>query len=58
VLLLSSAGVTGVLYVETIGKIRRRLINQESISEIARDLGLPRNTVKKVLRSDGRARSR
>jgi transposase len=40
--------------VETIGKIRRRrLIHQDSISEIARDLGLSRNTVKKALRSGG-----
>jgi transposase len=40
--------------VETIGKIRRRrLVDQDSISEIARDLGLSRNTVRKVLRSDG-----
>lgn len=38
---------------ETIGNIRRRVIDQDSISEIARDLGLARNTVKKVLRSDG-----
>jgi transposase len=43
-----------VLCVETIGKIRRRrLIHQDSISEIARDLGLSRNTVKKALRSGG-----
>ena len=41
-----------MLCVETIGKIRRRrLIHQDSISEIARDLGLSRNTVKKALRS-------
>jgi transposase len=45
-----------VLCVETIGKIRRRrLIQQDSISEIARDLGLSRNTVKKALRSGGEA---
>jgi DNA-binding phage protein len=37
---------------ETIGKIRRRrLIDHDSISQIARDLGLSRNTVKKALRS-------
>ncbi len=43
-----------MLCVETIGKIRRRrLIHQDSISEIARDLGLARNTVKKALRSGG-----
>ena len=45
-----------MLYVETIGKIRRRrLLDQDPISEIARDLGISRNTVKKVLRSDGEA---
>jgi transposase len=43
-----------VLCVETIGKIRRRrLVDGESISGIARDLGLARNTVKKALRSGG-----
>ena len=48
----AAAGVTGVLCVETIGKIRRRrLVKQDSISGIARDLGLSRNTVKKALRS-------
>jgi len=37
---------------ETLGKIRRRrLIDHDSISQIARDLGLARNTVKKALRS-------
>jgi transposase len=47
-------GGTGVLCVETIGKIRRRrLIHGDSISAIARDLGLSRNTVRKALRSDG-----
>jgi transposase len=41
-----------VLCVETIGKIRRRrLVEGESISAIARDLGLSRNTVRKALRS-------
>jgi transposase len=39
---------------ETIGKIRRRrLVLGESISAIARDLGLSRNTVKRALRSEG-----
>jgi transposase len=53
---LGSTGVTGVLCVETFGKIRRRrLIDHASISHIARDLGLSRNTVKKALRSDGEA---
>ena len=41
-----------MLCVETIGKIRRRrLVKQDSISGIARDLGLSRNKVKKALRS-------
>jgi DNA invertase Pin-like site-specific DNA recombinase len=40
--------------VETIGKIRRRrLVQGESISSIARDLGLSRNTVKRPLRFEG-----
>ena len=43
-----------MLCVETIGKIRRRrLVQGESISAIARDLGLSRNTVKRALRSTG-----
>jgi transposase len=45
--------VTGVLCVETIGKIRRRrLVQGESISAIARDLRLSRNTVKRALRAE------
>jgi transposase len=45
-----------VLCVETIGKIRRRrLVQGESISAIARDLQLSRNTVKRALRFDGEA---
>jgi len=45
-----------VLCVETIGKIRRRrLVQGESISAIARDLGLSRNTVKRALRFEGEA---
>ena len=49
-------GWTGVLCVETIGKIRRRrLVQGESISAIARDLGLARNTVKRALRFEGEA---
>ena len=43
-----------MLCMETIGKIwRRRLIDHDSISQIARDLGLARNTVKKALRTSG-----
>ena len=45
-----------MLCVETIGKIRRRrLVQGESISAIARDLGLARNTVKRALRFEGEA---
>ena len=41
---------------ETIGKIRRRrLVSGDSISAIARDLGLARNTVKRALRFEGEA---
>jgi transposase len=41
-----------MLVVETIGPIRRqRLVKGKSIKEIARDLGVSRNTVRKVLRS-------
>jgi hypothetical protein len=43
-----------VLCVEAIGKIRRRrLVQGESISAIARDTGLSRNTVKRALRFEG-----
>ena len=45
-----------MLCVETIGKIRRRrLVYGESISAIARDMGLSRNTVKRALRFEGEA---
>ena len=45
-----------MLCVETIGKIRRRrLVQGESISAIARDLRLSRNTVKRALRVEGEA---
>ena len=48
--------MTGVLCMETIGKIRRRLlVHGESISAIARDLRLSRNTVKRALRVEGEA---
>ena len=41
-----------MLTVETIGRIRReRLLKGKSIKEIARDLKVSRNTVRKVLRS-------
>jgi transposase len=43
-----------VLCVETIGKIRRRrLVEGEPISAIARDLQLSRNTVKRALKFEG-----
>jgi hypothetical protein len=42
----------GMLVVETIGRIRReRLVQGRSIKEIARDLKVSHNTVRKVLRS-------
>jgi predicted transcriptional regulator len=42
-----------MLVVETIGQIRREhFVQGESIKEIARDLRLSRNTVRKVLRSE------
>ena len=42
-----------MLIVETIGRIRReRFVKGKSIKQIARDLGLSRNTVRKVLRSE------
>ena len=45
-----------MLCVETIGKIRRRrLVQGESISAIARDLRLSRNTVKRALRVEAEA---
>jgi transposase len=45
-----------VLCMKTLGKIRRRrLIDHDSISQIARDLGLARNTLKKALRSSAEA---
>ncbi len=45
-----------MLCVETIGKIRRRrLVQGESISAIARDLGLALNTVKRALKFEGEA---
>ena len=41
-----------MLIVETIGRIRREhLVKGKSIREIARDLKVSRNTVRKVLRS-------
>ena len=42
-----------MLVVETIGRIRREHLSRgKSIKEIARDLRLSRNTVRKILRSD------
>ena len=42
-----------MLVVETIGRIRREhFVQGKSIKEIARELRLSRNTVRKVLRSD------
>jgi transposase len=42
-----------MLIVETIGRIRRAHFNQgKSIKEIARELKISRNTVRKILRSD------
>ena len=41
-----------MLIVETVGRIRREhLVKGKSIKEIARDLKVSRNTVRKVLRS-------
>jgi transposase len=41
-----------VIYVETLGKIRRRyFVNGESISQIARDFHLTRKTVRKLIKS-------
>ncbi|MQP66393.1 hypothetical protein GE253_13710 [Niveispirillum sp. SYP-B3756] len=45
-----------MLIVETIGRIRREsLVKGKGIREIARDLGVSRNTVRKVLRSGATA---
>jgi len=42
-----------MLIVETIGRIRREhLAKGKSIRQVARDLKLSRNTVRKILRSD------
>src|SRR5204863_5190010 len=47
-----ASGCGGMLVVETIGRIRREYrIKGKSIKEIARDLKMSRNTVRKVLRS-------
>ena len=41
-----------MLVVETVGRIRREhFVQRKPIKEIARDLGISRNTVRKVLRS-------
>ena len=45
-----------MLIVETIGRIRREhFVKGKSIKEIARDLRISRNTVRKILRSGGTA---
>ena len=45
-----------MLTVETIGRIRREFfVKGKTLKEIARDLGLARNTVRKVLRSEATA---
>jgi transposase-like protein len=50
---LSRSGRWGMLVVETIGRIRREhLVKGKSIKEIARELNMSRNTVRKVLRSE------
>src|SRR5580658_6528629 len=52
-LLSIRSGRWGMLIVETIGRIRREhFVKGKSIKEIARDLKISRNTVRKVLRSD------
>src|SRR5437660_2397056 len=49
-----ASGWRGMLVVETIGRIRREhRIKGKSIREIARDLKVSRNTVRKVVRSGG-----
>jgi transposase-like protein len=46
------AGGQGMLVVETIARIRREhFVKGKTIKEIARDLGVSRNTVRRVLRS-------
>ena len=50
--LCMASGRAGMLIVETIGRIRREhFVKGKSIKEIVRDLGISRNTVRKVLRS-------
>lgn len=52
-LALIGSGRWGMLIVATIGRIRREhFIKDKSINEIARDLRIPRNTLRKALRSD------
>src|SRR6266852_1772115 len=48
----SKRGGRGMLVVETVARIRREhFVKGKTIKEIARDLGVSRNTVRKVLRS-------
>ncbi len=45
---------TEVITVETIGKIRRlHFVQEKPIKEIARKLGVSKNTVRKVIRGQG-----
>ena len=49
-------GVTGMLVVETIARIRREhFVQGKAIKAIERDLKVSRNTVRKVIRSDATA---
>jgi transcriptional regulator with XRE-family HTH domain len=52
-------GWWGMLTVETIGRIRREFfLKGKTIKEIARDLRVSRNTVRKVVRSGATGMSR
>jgi predicted transcriptional regulator len=45
--------VVGMVIVETIGQVRRvHFVKGKTIKEIARDLKISRNTVRKILRSE------
>ena len=48
----AAGGVGEMLVVETVARIRREFfVKGKSIKEIVRDLGVSRNTVRKVIRS-------